>query len=98
MVYIELQGALVHGVLHRSACFGAFMCPANRRLCYAVLCCRFLGLTVGTVQSNTGIESAQVAYSCHITYVTGQELCFNYLKDNTAQSAAELVSSRGQAS
>jgi hypothetical protein len=23
--------------------------------------------------------------------VTGQELCFTYLKDNTAQSAAELV-------
>jgi preprotein translocase subunit SecA len=65
-------------------------------LCCAVLCCavlcRFLGLTVGTVQSNTGIESAQAAYSCHITYVTGQELCFNYLKDNTAQSASELVS------
>jgi len=52
---------------------------------------RFLGLTVGTVQSNTGIEAAQAAYGCHITYVTGQELCFNYLKDNTAQSAAELV-------
>lgn len=58
-----------------------------------MVCCRFLGLTVGTVQSNTGIEAAQAAYSCHITYVTGQELCFNYLKDNTAQSAAELVSS-----
>lgn len=56
--------------------------------------CRFLGLTVGTVQSNTSIEKAQAAYGCHITYVTGQELCFNYLKDNTAQSAAELVSSR----
>lgn len=52
---------------------------------------RFLGLTVGTVQSNTSIERAQAAYSCHITYVTGQELCFNYLKDNTAQSAAELM-------
>lgn len=54
--------------------------------------CRFLGLTVGTVQSNTSIEAAQAAYSCHVTYVTGQELCFNYLKDNTAQSASELVS------
>jgi preprotein translocase subunit SecA len=59
---------------------------------------RFLGLTVGTVQSNTSIERAQAAYSCHITYVTGQELCFNYLKDNTAQSAAELVSNSSSSS
>ncbi|WIA41723.1 hypothetical protein OEZ86_009068 [Tetradesmus obliquus] len=51
----------------------------------------FLGLTVGAVQSNISVEAAQAAYSCHITYVTGQELCFTYLKDNTAQSAAELV-------
>jgi hypothetical protein len=53
--------------------------------------CRFLGLTVGAVQSNTSIEVAQAAYGCHVTYVTGQELCFNYLKDNTAQTASELV-------
>lgn len=53
--------------------------------------CRFLGLTVGAVQSNISIDAARAAYSCHVTYVTGQELCFNYLKDNTAQTAAELV-------
>jgi preprotein translocase subunit SecA len=56
-----------------------------------LLRCSFLGLTVGAVQSNISVEAAQAAYSCHITYVTGQELCFTYLKDNTAQSAAELV-------
>lgn len=53
--------------------------------------CRFLGLTVGAIQSNISIDAAKAAYSCHVTYVTGQELCFNYLKDNTAQTAAELV-------
>jgi preprotein translocase subunit SecA len=58
-------------------------------------CLRFLGLTVGAVQSNIAIEAAQAAYGCHVTYVTGQELCFNYLKDNTAQTASELVSPRG---
>eukprot|EP00879_Flechtneria_rotunda_P006052 GHRR01006365.1.p1 GENE.GHRR01006365.1~~GHRR01006365.1.p1 ORF type:complete len:696 (+),score=226.05 GHRR01006365.1:193-2088(+) len=52
---------------------------------------RFLGLTVGAVQSNISVEAAQAAYSCHVTYVTGQELCFNYLKDNTAQTAGELM-------
>lgn len=51
-----------------------------------------MGLTVGAVQSNISIDAARAAYSCHVTYVTGQELCFNYLKDNTAQTAAELVS------
>lgn len=49
---------------------------------------------MGAVQSNISVEAAQAAYGCHITYVTGQELCFNYLKDNTAQSAAELVRAR----
>ena len=65
----------------------------------AVLCCSavrsFLGLSVGAVQSNISVEAAQAAYSCHVTYVTGQELCFTYLKDNTAQSAAELVRGNG---
>ena len=50
---------------------------------------------MGAVQSNISVEAAQAAYSCHITYVTGQELCFTYLKDNTAQSAAELVRIQG---
>ncbi|KAF8056768.1 secA [Scenedesmus sp. PABB004] len=52
---------------------------------------RFLGLTVGAVQSSSPADAARGAYACHVTYVTGQELCFNYLKDNTAHSAAELM-------
>ncbi len=35
--------------------------------------------------------SLQVAYSSDITYVTGQELGFAYLRDNTAASAQDLV-------
>ena len=52
---------------------------------------RFLGLSVAAVQSNMATEAGQAAYKCDITYVTGQELCFNYLRDNTALSGSELV-------
>jgi preprotein translocase subunit SecA len=31
-------------------------------------------------------------YSCDITYVTGQELGFAYLRDNTAASKEDMVS------
>jgi hypothetical protein len=46
---------------------------------------------VGAVQSNMAVEAAQEAYAADVTYVTGQELCFNYLRDNTSLSAGELV-------
>jgi hypothetical protein len=39
-------------------------------------------------------EAGQAAYQCDITYVTGQELCFNYLRDNTALTGSELVGFR----
>ncbi|KIZ00892.1 Protein translocase subunit secA [Monoraphidium neglectum] len=51
---------------------------------------RFLGLTVGAVQSEMGVAAARAAYSCDVTYVTGQQLCFNYLNDHTARSTGEL--------
>lgn len=52
----------------------------------------FLGLTVGAVQSDMPPSKAREAYSCDVTYVTGQQLCFNYLNDHTARSTGELVS------
>jgi SecA DEAD-like domain len=52
----------------------------------------FLGLTVGAVQGGSSPEACRSAFACHVTYVTGQELCFNYLRDNTAQEPTELVS------
>ena len=52
----------------------------------------FLGLSCAAVQSTmTSPEQYRHAYACDITYVTGQELCFSYLKDNTAQMACDLV-------
>jgi preprotein translocase subunit SecA len=41
-----------------------------------------LGLTVGNVGHNTSKEERRVAYSCDITYVTNNELGFDYLRDN----------------
>ncbi|KAI8472415.1 MAG: SecA DEAD-like domain-containing protein [Monoraphidium minutum] len=52
---------------------------------------RFLGLTVGAVQSDMAVAAARDAYCCDVTYVTGQQLCFNYLNDHTARSTGELM-------
>jgi preprotein translocase subunit SecA len=41
-----------------------------------------LGLTVGNVNHNTCIEERRAAYNCDITYVTNNELAFDYLRDN----------------
>lgn len=55
---------------------------------------RFLGLSVGLIQSaNTPAQRSQ-AYSCDITYVTNSELGFDYLRDNLALSMADVVISR----
>ena len=45
---------------------------------------RFLGLTVGTVLNEMSTEDRQAAYACDITYVTNNELGFDYLRDNMA--------------
>jgi len=50
-----------------------------------------MGLTVGAVQSDMNVAAARAAYQSDITYVTGQQLCFNYLNDHTARATGELV-------
>ena len=45
---------------------------------------RFLGLTVGVVTNAMNSEQRQKAYACDITYVTNNELGFDYLRDNMA--------------
>ena len=45
---------------------------------------RFLGLSVGTVLNEMSTEERQAAYACDITYVTNNELGFDYLRDNMA--------------
>src|SRR3990167_7278271 len=42
----------------------------------------FLGLTVGFVQHDMSNEDRKKAYSCDITYVTNNEIGFDYLRDN----------------
>ncbi|CAK0755431.1 Protein translocase subunit SA1, chloroplastic [Coccomyxa viridis] len=52
---------------------------------------RFLGLRVGLVQQGLDAEERKAAYQADITYVTNSELGFDYLRDNLAQRAEDLV-------
>ena len=52
---------------------------------------RYLGLTVGTVLNEMSTEERQVAYACDITYVTNNELGFDYLRDNMAIYKSQQV-------
>ncbi|MCX6746202.1 MAG: preprotein translocase subunit SecA, partial [Candidatus Parcubacteria bacterium] len=49
----------------------------------------FLGLTVGFVSHDMSNEERRKMYSCDITYVTNNEIGFDYLRDNMVQSLAE---------
>ena len=52
---------------------------------------RFLGLTVGCVLNGMKPEERQEAYACDVTYVTNNELGFDYLRDNMVIYAKQLV-------
>jgi preprotein translocase subunit SecA len=52
---------------------------------------RFLGLTVGVILPNRPSAEHRAAYECDITYGTNNEFGFDYLRDNMAWSAEELV-------
>ena len=51
----------------------------------------FLGLSVGVVLNQMTSEERQKAYACDITYVTNNELGFDYLRDNMAIYKEQLV-------
>ena len=51
----------------------------------------FMGLTVGVVLNSMSSEERQEAYACDITYVTNNELGFDYLRDNMAIYKKQLV-------
>ena len=51
----------------------------------------FLGLTVGVVLNSMTSEERQKAYGCDITYVTNNELGFDYLRDNMVIYKEQLV-------
>ena len=51
----------------------------------------FLGLKVGMVLNSMTSEERQEAYKCDITYVTNNELGFDYLRDNMVIYKEQLV-------
>ncbi|MCR5477273.1 MAG: preprotein translocase subunit SecA [Lachnospiraceae bacterium] len=51
----------------------------------------FLGLTVGCVLNSMTTEQRQEAYRCDVTYVTNNELGFDYLRDNMVIYKEQLV-------
>ena len=52
---------------------------------------RFLGLTVGVVLNAMTPQERKAAYGCDITYVTNNELGFDYLRDNMAIYKEQMV-------
>ncbi len=52
---------------------------------------RFLGLSVGLIQSEMNPAERQKNYRCDITYATNSELGFDYLRDNMATSISDVV-------
>ncbi|WP_324282454.1 preprotein translocase subunit SecA [Cyanobacterium aponinum UTEX 3221] len=52
---------------------------------------RFLGLSVGLIQSGMTSVERQKNYSADITYATNSELGFDYLRDNMATDMADVV-------
>ncbi|MBQ6815196.1 MAG: preprotein translocase subunit SecA [Lachnospiraceae bacterium] len=52
---------------------------------------QFLGLTVGCVLNSMDKEERKKAYACDITYVTNNELGFDYLRDNMVVYKNQLV-------
>ena len=51
----------------------------------------FLGLSVGVVTNDMSTEQRQEMYGCDITYVTNNELGFDYLRDNMVNDKSLLV-------
>ena len=52
---------------------------------------RFLGLTVGCVLADMDHDAKKAAYECDITYITNNELGFDYLRDNMVVYKEQLV-------
>jgi preprotein translocase subunit SecA len=52
---------------------------------------QFLGLTVGVIQHDLDSAQRRAAYQCDVTYVTNNEVGFDYLRDNMAWQLEDLV-------
>ena len=55
---------------------------------------RFLGLSVGVILANERPEVRRPSYACDITYGTNNEFGFDYLRDNMAWQASDMVHAR----
>jgi preprotein translocase subunit SecA len=51
----------------------------------------FLGLRVGIIQHDLNSAQRREAYACDVTYVTNNEVGFDYLRDNMAWQVEDLV-------
>ena len=51
----------------------------------------FLGLKVGVVLNDMDNDQRRAAYACDVTYVTNNELGFDYLRDNMVIYKEQLV-------
>lgn len=51
----------------------------------------FLGLSVGIVVEDMDNEQRKASYACDITYVTNNEIGFDYLRDNMVKSPEQQV-------
>ena len=52
---------------------------------------RFLGLNTGLIQEDMTFRERQQNYAADITYVTNNELAFDYLRDNMASNLNQVV-------
>ena len=52
---------------------------------------RFLGLSVGVILNEYNNADRKAAYNCDITYITNNELGFDYLRDNMVMYKKDLV-------
>ena len=50
-----------------------------------------LGLTVGVIQHDLDPAARRAAYNCDVTYVTNNEVGFDYLRDNMAWQVEDMV-------
>lgn len=51
----------------------------------------FLGLTTGYITNSMDSDERRAAYNCDITYITNNELGFDYLRDNMVMYKEQLV-------
>src|SRR6202790_491227 len=52
---------------------------------------QFLGVSVGVIQHDLDSAARRVAYECDVTYVTNNEIGFDYLRDNMAWQIEDMV-------